>query len=148
LIAGQRRSVHKAVGCKFTPLYFISIRDLNGILAVHCSLLSFLFKLILLHEFTIAAWSIYGYGEKKPASGSEDVRSSTPFAPHQPDVWVSQCGHVFVSYRRGKSRDPQSVVFLNDEGGYIDIPRKETYSDSVDIFNPFLQPLTHLSCKN
>lgn len=95
-----------------------------------CSLLSFLFKLILLREFTIAAWSIYG--TDKRASGSGDVRSSTPFSPH-PDVWVSGCGHVFVSYRRGKSRDPQSVVFLNDEGGYIDIPGKKTCYDFVHV---------------
>ncbi|OAX32252.1 hypothetical protein K503DRAFT_870248 [Rhizopogon vinicolor AM-OR11-026] len=78
-------------------------------------LLTFLLKLILLREFTSAAWSLFS---KKSTSG-------TPFSP-EPDVWVSECGHAFVSYRRGKSRDPQSIVFINDEGGYIDIPAIDT----------------------
>jgi len=88
-----------------------------------CSLLSFLIKLILLREFTITAWSIYG---GKKSDKVSEIRDSTPFSS-PPDVWVSECGHVFGCYRRGKGRDLQSVVFLNDEGGYIDIPGKKRF---------------------
>ncbi|KAG1767341.1 hypothetical protein EV702DRAFT_1282613 [Suillus placidus] len=82
-------------------------------------LLRFLLKVILLREFTIASWLRYGTQKSDAVHGNE--RSSTPFT--QPtDVFVSGCGHLFIVYRSAKRRDIWSVLFLNDEGGYLEVP--------------------------
>ncbi|KAG2040990.1 hypothetical protein BDR03DRAFT_947874 [Suillus americanus] len=86
-------------------------------------LLKFLLKVILLHELTIASWLTYGIQKSNAVRGNEG--SSTPFT--QPtDVFVSGCGHLFIVYRSAKHRDLWSVLFLNDEGGYLELPAFDT----------------------
>ncbi|KAG1857698.1 hypothetical protein DFJ58DRAFT_913422 [Suillus subalutaceus] len=76
-------------------------------------LLKFLLKLILLRELTIASWLTYGIQKSDAVRGNE--RSSTPF---------TQPTDVFVS--GAKCRDLWSVLFLNDEGGYLEVPAFDT----------------------
>jgi len=107
-----------------------------------CSILNFFFKLILLREFTISAWSTYG-----THFDHRDVRSSTPFV-QPPDVFVSGCGHLSMVYCTLARRDMLStywkytnlwaLVFVNDEGGYIEIPCKETFYGSGPSLNSSL----------
>ncbi|KAG2116625.1 uncharacterized protein F5147DRAFT_649087 [Suillus discolor] len=85
----------------------------------HWLLLTFLLKVILLREFTIASWLTYGIKKSDTIHGNG--RCSTPFT--QPtDVFVSGCGHLFKIFKSAKDRKLWSIVFLNDEGGYLEVP--------------------------
>ncbi|KAG2081185.1 hypothetical protein BD769DRAFT_1647408, partial [Suillus cothurnatus] len=86
-------------------------------------LLKFLLKLILLRELTIASWLTYGIHKSDAFRGNE--RSSTPFT-EPTDVFVSGCGHLFMVFQNAKRRDLWSVLFLNDEGGYLEVPAFDT----------------------
>ncbi|KAG1873789.1 hypothetical protein F4604DRAFT_1681007 [Suillus subluteus] len=101
-------------------------------------LLEFLLKLILLRELTIASWLTYGIQKSDTIRGNE--RSSTPFT--QPtDVFVSGCGHLFMVFQSAKCRDLWSVLFLNDEGGYLEVPALGDWSvfqqDVITSMGPY-----------
>ncbi|KAG1855436.1 hypothetical protein C8R48DRAFT_309524 [Suillus tomentosus] len=86
-------------------------------------LLTFLLKVILLREFTIISWLTYGIRKSDSIHGNG--RCSTPFT--QPtDFFVSGCGHLFIIFKSAKDRKVRSILFLNDEGGYLEVPAVNT----------------------
>ncbi|KAG2361187.1 hypothetical protein BDR07DRAFT_1486166 [Suillus spraguei] len=86
-------------------------------------LIKFFLKVVLLRELTIASWLTCGTQKSDAVPG--DDRCGTPFT--QPtDVFVSGCGHLFIVFRSAKRRELWSVLFLNDEGGYLEVPKIDT----------------------